>query len=255
MTALLQAAEIVVRFGGLAAVNGVSLEVHEGQIVGLIGSNGAGKTTTFNVLSGLQRADAGRITFAGDDITDLPAHRRAALGMGRAFQNLGLAMDETVCTNLLAAQHLGAGYHPWDPLIRPGRWRRAERRLAGRAHAAAERFGVAQDLDRIVADLSFSGARFVELAAVLLEEPRLMLLDEPTTGLDVDEVHRLTQVLLDVREGGTSMLVVAHDVRFTLAICDHVYVLAEGRVICEGPPDVVRADPAVIESYLGTAAA
>ena len=254
MTALLEATGIVVRFGGLTAVDDVSLRVGEGQIVGLIGSNGAGKTTTFNVLSGLQQADAGKITFAGTDITGFPADRRAGLGLGRAFQNLGLAMEETVRTNLLAAQHLGAGYRPWDPVVRPWRWRRAERRLAARAVAAAGRFGVAGDLDRVVADLSFSAARFVELAAVLVEEPRLMLLDEPTTGLDVDEVRRLTEVLLDVRADGTSLLVVAHDVRFTMAICDHVYVLAEGQLICGGPPEVVRNDPAVVESYLGTAA-
>jgi branched-chain amino acid transport system ATP-binding protein len=184
-------------------------------------------------------------------VTALPAHRRAALGIGRSFQHLGLMMDETVRTNVLAAQHLGAGYADRDLLLRPWRWRRAERRLHERAAAALAAVGLERDSDRTVADLSFAAARAVELAAVHVEEPALMLLDEPTTGLDLTEVEDLQRTIERVRSAGTTVLVIAHDVGFVMGLCDHVYVLAQGRLLAEGPPAAVQDDPAVVETYLG----
>ena len=251
MTVLLEVDDATLAFGGLQALGGVSLAVNEGAIVGLIGPNGAGKTTLFNSISGLQPLDGGRVLFRGRDVTDLPAHRRAALGMGRSFQHLGLMMDADVRTNVLAAQHLGAGYSDIDILLRPWRWWRGERRLRDRADAALAAVGLAPEATRPVKDLSFAAARAVELAAVLVEEPALMLLDEPTTGLDLTEVTALQQTLERVRAGGTSILVIAHDVGFVMGVCDHVYVLAQGRLLAEGPPAAVRDDPAVVEAYLG----
>jgi branched-chain amino acid transport system ATP-binding protein len=248
---LLSLTGIGVTFGGLRALDDVSLTVAAGTTVGLIGSNGAGKTTLFNVVSGLQAADTGTVVLDGRDISRLPADRRAALGLGRSFQNLGLMVDDTVRTNLMAAQHLACGYGMADLALRPWRWLGGERRLARQAEQAAAAFGLGDVLDTVVADLSFAGARFAELACVLVQRPRLMLLDEPTTGLDGGEIDQLVSILHAQREAGTTILLVAHDVRFVMRLCDHVYVLAEGRNLYDGPPEDVQRHPAVIESYLG----
>jgi branched-chain amino acid transport system ATP-binding protein len=236
------------------ALEEVSLDVEEGAVVGLIGPNGAGKTTLFNIVSGLLSADRGSIRFDGAEIARLPAHRRAALGIGRSFQNLGLMLDETAAFNVEAALHRSAPYTGPDVLLRPWRHRRGERYLAARSSDALSRFGLLASHDRRVRDLSFAKARFVELAAVVAEEPRLMLLDEPTTGLDLGEVAVLSTVLADIRATGTTILLVAHDVGFVMRACDDVYVLAEGRLLFHGEPSAVQSHPAVIEAYLGKSA-
>ena len=254
MTALLEVRDVEVVFGGLRAVDGVRFDVDEGSIVGLIGPNGAGKTTCFNAISGLQPVDGGAVLLRGEDVTALAAHERAALGIGRSFQHLGLMMEESVLTNVLAAQHLGAQYAGRDLALRPWRWWRRERALLERAEAVLEEIGLHADRDRPVKDLSFAGARAVELAAVLVESPALMLLDEPTTGLDVAEVSELRAVLQRVNARGVTILVIAHDVGFVMGLCDRVHVLARGQLLSSGTPDEVRRDPAVVEAYLGAAA-
>lgn len=254
MTPLLRVTDVSRRFGGVQAVDRFSLDVGHGQIVGLIGPNGAGKTTSFNIISGLVAADEGSIELDGAEVVDLPAHRRAALGIGRSFQNLGLMPGESAETNVLSYLHRSAGYSGLDVLVRPWRWKRGEAQLQRRCSAALERFDLLEERDRRICDLSFARARFVEIAAVVAEQPRLMLLDEPTTGLDVNEVDRLGQILLQLRDEGTTILVVAHDVGFVMRVCDHVYVLAEGRPLFDGPPSEVQSHPAVTEAYLGRSA-
>ena len=254
MTALLEVRDVALSFGGVLALQGVSLDVHEGSIVGLIGPNGAGKTTLFNVVSGLQRDASGSIRLDGAEMAGLPAHRRAAIGVGRSFQNLGLMAEQTVETNVLALLHRSAPYRPSDVFLRPWRRLAGERQLARRCREVLAEFGLECEADRPVNDLSFAKARFVELAAVVAERPRLMLLDEPTTGLDMAEISRLAQILEATRAAGTTVLVVAHDVEFVMRICDRVYVLAEGRLLFDGTPAEVRSHPAVVEAYLGRAA-
>jgi branched-chain amino acid transport system ATP-binding protein len=250
---LLELRKIGRSFGGVRALDDVSLDVEEGSIVGLIGPNGAGKTTLFNVVSGLQPAE-GSVVFDGREIGHLPPHRRALLGIARSFQNLGLMMDETAETNVLASLHRSAGYSAADVLLRPLKRVAREHALRDRAAAALDRFGLLDDRDRLVADLSFAKARFVEIAAVVAEEPRLMLLDEPTTGLDLGEIQTLITALEDIKARGTTMLIVAHDVGFVMQMCDEVYVLAEGRLLFHGPPEAVQSDESVIAAYLGTGA-
>jgi branched-chain amino acid transport system ATP-binding protein len=251
---ILEVDDLSVTFGGLRAVDGVSLRVAEGAIVGLIGPNGAGKTTMFNLISGLTRRSSGSIRFRGREIAGMSAERRAAMGIGRSFQNLGIVRDETVLVNLLAAQHLSSGYRDLDVVLRPWRTRRRERELAERAAMVASDFGLAPVLHRRVGDLSFAQARFVELACVLCEDPALLLLDEPTTGLDPGESRQLLNALRRQRESGKSILLVGHDVRFVMALCDDIYVLARGRLLFHGDPESVQRDPDVIAAYLGRAA-
>lgn len=251
MTALLRAEHVSVQFGGLQALDDVSLDVGEGSVVGLIGPNGAGKTTLFNVISGLQSPTSGSILFDGQDITVVPPHRRAALGIRRSFQNLGLIQDQTVEVNVLAGRHLASSYQPWDVVARPWRWLAQERESRRRAADLMALFDLEDDRDERVSDLSFAAARFVELAAILAGDPRILLLDEPTTGLDVNESVQLQQVVRALRRDGRTMLVIAHDVGFVMRTCDWVYVLAGGRLLAQGTPEQVQADDAVIEAYLG----
>jgi ABC-type branched-subunit amino acid transport system ATPase component len=248
---LLDVEGISVAFGGVPALLDVSVQVSQGSIVGVIGPNGAGKTTLFNVISGLLKADAGFVRFNGNDVTSLPPNKRAGLGIGRSFQNLGLITDQTVRINLLAAQYVGASYRSWDLFVRPWRWRREERRMDDRATEAAGAFGLTDKLEERVADLSFGQSRFAELACILAEYPRLMLLDEPTTGLDIRATERLRRQLLELRAGGQTILLVAHNVRFVMDLCNWVYVLASGRVLASGPPEAVHENEKVAEVYLG----
>jgi ABC-type branched-subunit amino acid transport system ATPase component len=251
---LLDVHDARVSFGGLHAVDGVSLHVDEGSIVGLIGPNGAGKTTLFNAITGLRRLDGGRVSFDGRDVTRQRVHARARLGIGRSFQNLGLMSEESIDRNVMGAQFLGAGYLASDVFVRPWRWWRGERRMRERTQRVLETLDLEREHSRPIEDLQFAAARFVEIAAVVVESPRLLLLDEPTTGLDPAETQALVALLQQLRAQGTTILVIAHDVGFVMSMCDHVYVLAEGRVLTEGPPELVRTDSAVIAAYLGMSA-
>ncbi len=253
MNALLQVDNVSVRFGGLQALDDVSLDIAPGEIAGLIGPNGAGKTTLFNAIGGLVPLRSGGITFDGVDIHRLPAHRRAGLGIGRSFQNLGLMQEQTVETNLLAGLHLNAGYGVLSPLAQPARFVAAEGASRESVTAALDAVGLGDHHQRVVADLSFGVARLVEVAGLLSRHPQLLLLDEPTTGLDAVESEQLKAVLRDAVASGTTLLVVAHDVGFIMDLCRVVHVLAEGRVLYSGSPTGAQNDHRVIESYLGSA--
>lgn len=252
MSTILEARDIEVSFGGFRALQGVSVAVEQGTVVGLIGPNGAGKTTLFNVMTGLTRPDSGDVFLAGAAVSRRPPHVRARLGLARSFQHLGLMLYETVETNLLASRYLNAGYRDRDVIFHPRRWYSSERRLAEAAGTTLEALGLTSHADDVVAELPYATARLVELACVLSTDASVVLLDEPTTGLDLAEIDLIQNLLARMRHDGLTLLTIAHDVHFVMDLCDVVYVLSEGRGIAADVPERVQQDPAVIRAYLGT---
>jgi len=237
---MLQVDDVTVDFGGIRALDSVSVEVPGGQITGLIGPNGAGKTTIFNVVTGLHRPERGRVVLDGRDVTRLGPKKRAGLGLGRTFQQLELFGSLSARDNVLVA------------LEARGLTGRKGRQLAD---GLLERLGLAPVADQQADILPTGMARLVELARALACEPKVLLLDEPSSGLDNAEGDRLGELLSELAGLGVAVLLVEHDMGLVMRICSNVFVLDFGRLICSGTPDEVRADPGVQSAYLGTASA
>lgn len=252
---VLEASDISVNFGGLRALTDASLRVPQGKIVGLIGPNGAGKTTLFNAISGLIRPSSGRVHLLGQDVTDLPAHARARLGMGRTFQLIGLAKDLSVTENLLLAQHVVAGYPIASALSRIGAAGRVEHELRTRAHDAITALGFDEYADTPVKRLSHGQQRIVEIGSCLVTAPELVMLDEPSAGMSPGATENLAVRLRDLRdELGRTVLLIEHNIPLVLDVCDELYVLSSGEMLAHGAPDEVVGRPDVIEAYLGVTA-
>ena len=246
--------DVGVRFGGIAALDGVSLRVGSGEICGLIGANGAGKTTLFDAISGVRIPDRGRVELHGADLTRASPHKRARAGLRRTFQRVQVFGWLTVEDNLLVASewHGGGGGVLADLVASPTR-RRRERERRAVADDLLERCGLARIRNQPASGLPIGTARLVELGRALVDRPSMLLLDEPASGLDAHEADRFAAQVRAARdESGTSVLLVEHDVGFVMAHCDRVVVLHLGRVLAEGTPDEIRDDPAVREAYLGT---
>jgi branched-chain amino acid transport system ATP-binding protein len=245
--ALLEASDVEVNFGGLRALVGVDIAVAPGDIAGLIGPNGAGKTTLFNVLTGVQKADAGRVQFDGNDITGWPPHRRGRAGVARTFQRLALYNGLSVYDNLLAT---------WEAAVPGGVLGR--RRVEGRDKVAEvlSTLGLERVADRRAGQLPTGLGRMVELGRALCANARILLLDEPSAGLDPDETAQFAVILRKVAGGGSdspSVLLVEHDVGLVMEVCDHISVLDFGQCIATGTPAEIRDNPTVIAAYLGEA--
>jgi branched-chain amino acid transport system ATP-binding protein len=238
-------------FGGIAALTDVSFEMREQEILGLIGPNGAGKTTLFSVISGFYRPDQGRIDHAGTDITGWPPHRIAQRGLMRTFQVPRLFDEMTVYENVRIACHLLARAHPVAAIV-GGRRYRAERETAEkRTTEVLTTFGMQKIARMQCLDLAHGQKRLLSVAVALASSPRLLLLDEPLSGLTDEEVERMLGVCRSARGAGVSVLIVEHNVREVLGLCDRVVVLDFGRVIADGPPTDIERDLAVIRAYLG----
>jgi branched-chain amino acid transport system ATP-binding protein len=248
---LLEATEISKHFGGITALEDVSLSVGTGAAVGLVGPNGAGKTTLFNCLLGLLRPNSGRIVFDGQDLVGLPVHRRARMGLGRTFQRMELFSGMTVREHLLVAERARRGSgRLWKDLLNRGEPTTEEE---GEADAVLDLVGLTPVADRAIESLTLGHGRLVELGRALMTQPRLLLLDEPSSGLDQAESLALARVLDTVRrERGTAVLLVEHDLAMVEEVVDRLYVLDFGRLLASGERDEVLSDPAVRDAYLGT---
>jgi branched-chain amino acid transport system ATP-binding protein len=244
----LHAESIVVRFGGLTAVVDVSIDADPGEIVGIIGPNGAGKTTLFGAIAGTVRPAAGRVRLGGQDITDWPSHRRARAGLGRTFQRLEVFGSMTVRENLAYATEAGAlGARP-ARLLQRGRHRQMDL-----VDDTLDRLGLASVARERAADLPPGLARLVELGRALCAQPRMLLLDEPSSGLDVTETAALADHVVDaVHRLDVGVVLIEHDMSMVLRICERLYVLDFGACIASGPTAEVAALPIVRDAYLGT---
>lgn len=251
--ALIEAVNVTVRFGGLTAVNDVSLAVKQAEIVGLIGPNGAGKTTLFNAIAGFNSPTSGTIKLYGKDVTDLPVHRRAAVGVARTFQAIQLFGAMTVFDNLLVATHVdnpsGLASNIWasDAAVRE------EEKARAKVSEVLALLDLTEISNRRTADLPFGLLRMVEVARAIVTGFRVIMLDEPASGLDNVETDRLIEVLSFIRGLGITQLLIEHDVRMVTSVSDYIYVLDQGAIIAQGEPAAIQRDPAVIAAYLGSA--
>jgi branched-chain amino acid transport system ATP-binding protein len=245
-TPLLQLTGVTKTFGGIHALSGMVCEVPEGKIVGVIGPNGAGKTTLFNTITGAYRADAGEVKLKGVDVTQWPSYRIVREGIARTFQNIRLFGSMTVWEHLLVAQPHSES--AWRRLL-PISW--ANPAAQERAEEVMAFFGLTELRDRPAKSLPYGIQRKVEMARAVTARPKLLLLDEPVAGMNHDEAEEIRALMIRLRDTGLTILLIEHDMNFVMRLCDYLYVLDFGVLIAEGKPEDVRANPVVLDAYLG----
>ncbi|KUN71014.1 ABC transporter ATP-binding protein [Streptomyces canus] len=249
-TPVLEARNVTMRFGGLTAVRSVDFTVNSGEIVGLIGPNGAGKTTFFNCLTGLYVPTEGTVSYKGTVLPPKP-HLVTQAGIARTFQNIRLFANMTVLENVLVGRHTRTKEGLWSALLRGPGFKKAEKASEERAIELLEFIGLEAKRDHLARNLPYGEQRKLEIARALASEPGLLLLDEPTAGMNPQETRATEELVFAIRDKGIAVLLIEHDMRFVFNLSDRVAVLVQGEKLVEGTSDVVQADERVIAAYLG----
>jgi branched-chain amino acid transport system ATP-binding protein len=247
---VLEARDVTMVFGGLVALSDVSLRLDEGQIVGLIGPNGAGKTTFFNCLTGLYTPSKGEVRVLGRRLPGDPA-RVTAAGVARTFQNIRLFPAMTALENVLVGRHVRMRQGPLSSLFHGPAFHRGEQAARDRSRELLQFVGLGKVGEVLARNLPYGDQRRLEIARALATDPKVLLLDEPTAGMNPQETEATRQLIFAIRDLAIAVVVIEHDTKFIFALCDDVSVLVQGQVLVRGTPDEVRADPRVIEAYLG----
>lgn len=252
---LLAVKRISKTFGGLKAVSHVGFEVGEGEIIGLIGPNGAGKTTVFNLITGIVTPDSGSIVFSGKDLAGQPPHQVAKEGIARTFQNIRLFRNMTVLDNVRSAFHCRLSYGMWQAACHSRGFTEAEKQVTERSEEALSRFGLLDKATQLAANLPYGSQRRLEIARALALGPRLLLLDEPAAGMNPNETGALMELIRSIRtDFGTTVLLIEHQMGLVMRLCERIVVMDFGQVIAQGLPCEIRANPRVLEAYLGRGA-